>query len=98
MGKPKRSHPKSKYEEETVIIKDELLKEMSKGGLLIAFGVKRRQGEVHLEFYFERLLLMGERAYSHRDIEVQPDGTYDSGSMIGSENIKAQLKRLGVIE
>jgi hypothetical protein len=67
---------KKDYNKEIVYIHDKLLNEMAN---LLVMGVERRNKEIHLEFYFK----LPDGKIFHRDIEVQPDGNYDSGCMMG---------------
>lgn len=74
------------YEKRTVLIEDEILARRG----VIGVGVQVKADEVHLEIY----TLDCDGNLHHRDIEVQPDGSYDSGFITEESYIRKRLKKL----
>lgn len=74
-----KKNAKKNYTKETVFIQDAILIEHTS---LLLVGVRRNPEEIHLEFYFVK-----DGQMLHRDIEVQPDGSYDSGCITDPEAI-----------
>lgn len=77
------------YEKDVVIVQDGLIAAHSN---IVAFGVLRRPTEIHIEFYLKQ----PDGKIFHRDIELQPDGSYDSGSLISQDIIVLEMKSKGI--
>ena len=66
--------PKKNYCKETVFIEDKVLSEATN---IVSIGVLRREDEIHLAIFAK----LPDGRLFHRDLEIQPDGSYDSGCL-----------------
>jgi hypothetical protein len=75
------------YRRKTVFIRDNIL---SKYAGIDVIGVQDRGKELHLELYIK----YPDGKILHRDIEISPDGSFDAGTIVDQDAVRASLKAI----